>query len=95
MPKELPGFYFDAEKNRYFPSSSKPDVRATNHQHTHKPLSLPKSLSRTCHRSPSVWHAIQRSRLAKHQRERIATTQSVSLATTSYPNSYWSDASAK
>ncbi|KAH9049945.1 hypothetical protein EDB84DRAFT_846641 [Lactarius hengduanensis] len=92
MPKELPGFYFDAEKNRYFPSSSKPDgkarsskphlqeVRATNHQHTPKPLSLPKSLSRTCHRSPSVWHAIQRSRLAKHQRERIATTHQVMSA---------------
>lgn len=92
MPKELPGFYFDTEKNRYFPSSSKPDgkarsskphlqeVRATNHQHTPKPLSLPKSLSRTCHPSPSVWHAIQRSRLAKHQRERMAATHQVMSA---------------
>ncbi|KAH9065448.1 WD40-repeat-containing domain protein [Lactarius vividus] len=92
MPKELPGFYFDVEKNRYFPSSSKPngkarssrprlqEVRATNHQHTPKPLSSPKSLSRTCHRSPSVWQAMQWSRLAKHQRERIAATHQVMSA---------------
>ncbi|KAI9443186.1 hypothetical protein H4582DRAFT_1166474 [Lactarius indigo] len=82
MPKELPGFYFDAEKNRYFPSSSKPDgkARATTQQHTPKPLSLPKSLSQTHHRSPSVWHAIHRLRLAKHQRERISATHQVMTA---------------
>src|SRR6266702_8780790 len=106
MPKELPGFYFDAEKNRYFPLSSKPvgEVRSskphfqevrTTHQHTPKPLSSPpKSLSQTCRRSPSVWHAIQRSRLARHQREGIAATQFVSPAT-SCPNSHWPDALAK
>jgi len=28
MPRELPGFYFDAEKNRYFPSSSKKEGKS-------------------------------------------------------------------
>ncbi|EPQ51049.1 hypothetical protein GLOTRDRAFT_49552 [Gloeophyllum trabeum ATCC 11539] len=31
MPRELPGFYFDEEKNRYFPLSSKPNKAPTSH----------------------------------------------------------------
>ncbi|KAI9465522.1 hypothetical protein BJY52DRAFT_587734 [Lactarius psammicola] len=88
MPKELPGFYFDAQKNRYFPSSSKPGKarseppnRCSRHTQAPRPSSTPpKSLSQTCRHSPSVWHAIQRSRLAKHQRERIAATQQAMTA---------------
>jgi len=97
MPKELPGFYFDPHKNRYFPSSSarssEPDRNArasstklpfqgpTAHQHTPKPLlSPPESLSPIPHRCPSFWHAIQRSRLAKHQTERMGATHQVMTA---------------
>ncbi|KAF8262274.1 hypothetical protein EI94DRAFT_716681 [Lactarius quietus] len=86
MPKELPGFYFDPEKNRYFPSSLEPDKKASSgstklHKHTPGPLSWPPdSLSQTPYHSPSVWHAIQRSRLANHQRGRMAATHQVMTA---------------
>lgn len=85
MPKDLPGFYFDAQKDRYFPLSSKTEGNARSATHQHTPKLLPpqsKSLSQSeiRHRSPSVWHAIQRLRLAKHQRERIAATHQVMTA---------------
>ena len=98
MSKELPGFYFDPQKNRYFPSASEPArskplarVPATD-KYTPNRLSSPPP--QTPHRSSDVWHAIQRSRFAKYHGERMAATQFVSLATTC-PDSYWLDASAK
>ncbi|KAF9046221.1 hypothetical protein BJ165DRAFT_1527344 [Panaeolus papilionaceus] len=35
MPRDLPGFYYDAERNRYFPESAKPKISAaqTSNQH--------------------------------------------------------------
>ena len=36
-PRELPGFYFDEAKNRYFPSSSKP--KPTGKEPSSRPLS--------------------------------------------------------
>lgn len=88
MSKELPGFYFDPQKNRYFSTASKPArsnaikpptrVQAT-HKHTPNPLSSSPP-SQTLHHSSNVWHAIQRSRFAKHHRERMAATHQVMTA---------------
>jgi hypothetical protein len=89
MPKELPGFYFDAEKNRYFPASSMQAGKS------HPPHSQPPALRHSPHtsdaaspssstpppqnarrrRPPDVWHALQLSRLATCPRQRIATYQ--------------------
>jgi hypothetical protein len=91
MPRELPGFYFDPEKNRYFPSSSKkegkfqhpPDARSpAARPHTSEaaaPSPSPSSstsLPQTHRRSNTdTWHALQQLRIASSPRQRIATTQ--------------------
>jgi len=88
MPRELPGFYFDTEKNRYFPASSKqagkshPPHRppATRHgPHTSETASpsssTPPPQNPQRRRSPDTWHALQLSRLATCPRQRIATIQ--------------------
>ena len=82
MPRELPGFYFDAEKNRYFPSSSRKDGKSRPPEPrspaTHPPTSDAASSSlstpvlQTRRRS---WHAFQRLRLATCPRQRIAAVQ--------------------
>ncbi|KAI9512383.1 hypothetical protein F5148DRAFT_973499 [Russula earlei] len=41
MPRELPGFYFDAEKNRYFPSSSKKDGKSRSTTQPRVPAAAP------------------------------------------------------
>jgi hypothetical protein len=86
MPKDIPGFYFDESKNRYFPSSSKPDRKA----HIAEPpsaaahsqiseASFPPSTPPPPRRRqfPDVWHALQLERLASCPRRRIAVIQSV------------------
>ena len=90
MPRELPGFYFDPEKNRYFPSSSKkegkshpPDTRSlAARPHTSdvaaSPSPSPSSstpLPQTRRRSRDTWHALQRLRHASCPKQRIATAQ--------------------
>lgn len=89
MPRELPGFYFDAQKNRYFPASS------TQAGKSHPPHSRPPAARHSPHTSdaaspssstpppqnaqrrgpPDIWHALQMSRLATCPRQRIATHQ--------------------
>jgi hypothetical protein len=91
MPRELPGFYFDAEKNRYFPASSKqagrshpphslPQAPAARHgPHTSDAASpsssTPPPQNAQRRQSPDIWHALQLSRLATCPRQRIATHQ--------------------
>lgn len=87
MPRELPGFYFDAEKNRYFPSSSKqagkshpPNTRPpADRPHTSEAAASPSSSTPppqyARRRSPDAWHALQLSRLATCPRQRIAALQ--------------------
>lgn len=91
MPRELPGFYFDAEKNRYFPSSSKkewksypPDTRTlAARPHTSEVASASHSpspssstpLPQTRRRSRDTWHALQQLRHASCPKQRIATAQ--------------------
>ncbi|KAI0004549.1 hypothetical protein BJV74DRAFT_881139 [Russula compacta] len=70
MSRELPGFYFDAEKNRYFPSSSRKDEKSCPPEPrspaTHPPTSDAASSSsstpvpQTRRRSSGAWHALQR-----------------------------------
>lgn len=86
MPRELPGFYFDVEKNRYFPSSSKqagkshprPSQPPADRPHTSEAASPSSSTPpppNARRPSPDVWHALQLSRLATCPRQRIATLQ--------------------
>ncbi|KAF4617340.1 hypothetical protein D9613_005797 [Agrocybe pediades] len=63
MPVELPGFYFDVEKNRYFPLSSKPQIYekaartiASVHQCDDKRTSE-SNLRDTGRRAWSPWHS--------------------------------------
>ncbi|KAI0304451.1 hypothetical protein B0F90DRAFT_1815779 [Multifurca ochricompacta] len=81
MPRELPGFYFDARKNRYFPLSSKKDARSHSSESQSQlaaPLyvsaSSPRPLAQTPQRSLDIWHALQRLRLAGCQRQSVAAT---------------------
>jgi hypothetical protein len=89
MPRELPGFYFDAEKNRYFPASSK-QAGKSHPPHSQSPAarhsphtsdaalpssSTPPPQNARRRRPPDVWHALQLSRLATCPRQRIATHQ--------------------
>jgi hypothetical protein len=102
MPKELPGFYFDPEKNRYFPLSSKkshhphaPDARSPAAR-PHTPEagapspSSSTSLPQTHRRSTTdTWHALQQLRIASSPRQRIVTTQlRFTLLAANYPNAY-------
>jgi len=89
MPRELPGFYFDAQKNRYFPASSKqagkshprlsqpPAVRHGPHTSdaASPSSSTPPPQNAQRRRPPDIWHALQLSRLATRPRQRIATYQ--------------------
>jgi hypothetical protein len=91
MPKELPGFYFDAEKNRYFPSSSNKEGKSRHPPDARSPAARPHTsdaaapshspssstpLPQTRRRSTTdTWHALQQLRLASSPRQRIATTQ--------------------
>ncbi|KAI0251976.1 hypothetical protein BJV78DRAFT_382540 [Lactifluus subvellereus] len=82
MAKEIPGFYFDETKNRYFPSSSRPNrsladppTRAAHPQipHTSEASSQPPTPpSQAPRQLPDVWHALQLPRLASRPRQRIA-----------------------
>lgn len=89
MPRELPGFYFDAEKNRYFPASSK-QAGKSHPPHSEPPAarhgphtsdaaspssSTPPPQNARRRRPTDVWHALQLSRLATDPRQRIATHQ--------------------
>lgn len=101
MPRELPGFYFDPEKNRYFPSSSKKE-RKSHHPDARPPAARPhtseaaasepsssSSLPQTCRRPTDTWHALQQLRLASCPRQRIAVTQlRFTALATNYPNTY-------
>ena len=106
MPRELPGFYFDAEKNRYFPSSSKKEGKSQHPPDDARSPAAPPHTSDAVAPSPSsstplpqtrrrsttdIWHALQLLRLANSPRQRIATAQ-LRLATLAmtYPNSYFS-----
>ncbi|KAH9997926.1 hypothetical protein BJV77DRAFT_982268 [Russula vinacea] len=91
MPRELPGFYFDAEKNRYFPSSSKqagkshPPYSQSPADRPHTSEAAPPSSStpppqNARRRSHDAWHNLQLSRLATCPRQRIATLHQMMTA---------------
>jgi hypothetical protein len=101
MPRELPGFYFDVEKNRYFPSSSKhagkshpplsqPPADRPHTSEAASPSSSTPPPPNARRPSPDAWHALQLSRLATCPRQRIATLQLRCVATRAAdcPNSY-------
>jgi hypothetical protein len=90
MPRDLPGFYFDTEKNRYFPSSSKKEGKshpsdtarslAAARPHTSEAASSPSPssstpLPQTPRRPTDAWHALQHLRLANGPKQRIAAMQ--------------------
>ncbi|KAF8478108.1 hypothetical protein DFH94DRAFT_81016 [Russula ochroleuca] len=91
MPRELPGFYFDAEKNRYFPSSSKQAGKShppysqppADRPHTSEAASPSSSTpppQNAQRRSHDAWHTLQLSRLVTCPRQRIATLHQMMTA---------------
>ncbi|KAI0269801.1 hypothetical protein BC834DRAFT_571988 [Gloeopeniophorella convolvens] len=86
MPKELPGLYFDAEKNRYFPSSSRPAGHAQTsagqppqkrqngrapRQRTHEAESSSSEVPLQDRRQGSAWRTLQASHLASRPKTRV------------------------
>eukprot|EP00261_Vitis_vinifera_P035483 XP_019076726.1 PREDICTED: uncharacterized protein LOC100266712 isoform X1 [Vitis vinifera] len=50
QPRELPGFYYDVEKNRYFPIKAPIPGSSSSSTRLNKPPSLPKSGNNICKR---------------------------------------------
>src|SRR5688572_15264503 len=70
LPVRLPGFYWDEERNRYFPISSRPPTTA---------VVTPPSTTTLIHNHPHLWSLSESFRATPNFARRHALRQRVSL----------------
>ena len=100
MPADLPGFYFDEQKNRYFPLSFKPAKNvihrtqaASESIKTEYATPAPGTNQTTRHlkrkRESTLWNTTDVTRSTHLSQKRLQATQFVSISRSSLQDTYF------